>query len=121
MAIHGKQLKAGTISKDRLNAADIMTETQYQNGTDPVLNLTDAAHASKLLEAKTIHEYVQDQVASSSYDLNVEVGSDTDAITDADTLTFAGTTNEVSVTLAPSTSTITVGLPSDVTLSLIHI
>lgn len=116
MAIHGKQLKAGTISKDRLNPADIMTETEYQNGTNPVLDLTDATHESKLLEAKAIHEYVQDQVASSSYDLDVQVGTDTDAITDTDTLTFAGTANEIDVALNATTSTITIGLKDDVTI-----
>lgn len=117
MAIHGKQLRAGTISKDRLNPADIMTEAEYTNtGGSGVLNLTDPAHESKLLEAKAIHEYVQDQVALSGYDLNVQVGTDTDAITDTDTLTFAGTANEIDVALDTATSTITIGLPDDVTI-----
>ena len=119
MAIHGKQLKAGTISKDRLNAADIMTEAQYQNGSNPVLDLTDAAHESKLLEAKAIHEYVQDQVASSSYDFTVTDGTTNDTIVDSDTLAFAGTANEIDVALSVSgtTSTITIGLPDDVTIA----
>jgi len=46
----------------------------------------------------------------------VSDGSTTQVIADGDTLTFAGTTNEVTVAVS-ATDTVTIGLPDDVTLA----
>lgn len=76
--------------------------------------------ATHLATQQSIKKYVDDSVASAGggtmSKFTISDGSNTQDIEQADTLTFAGTTNEVDVAVS-ATDTLTIGLPANVTVS----
>ena len=109
--IKGKQLADASIAFGKLDAAAIITQTA---GGITASNSNDTTIAT----SSAVKNYVDAQAAGmSGFSIqDTATTPNTQAIADGDTITFAGTANEVEVTVS-STDTVTIGLPNDVTIA----
>jgi hypothetical protein len=109
--IKGKQLADASIAFGKLDTAAIITQA---SGGVSNSNTNDTT----FLTSSAIKNYVDAQAAGmSTFTISDDAASpNTQTIADGNTITFAGTANEVEVTVS-ATDTVTIGLPTDVTIA----
>lgn len=107
--LKGKQIANESIAFNKLQLAAVVTEAEGISNYDNDTTLPTSA---------AVKDYVDTQVSASGTmsSFTITDGSTSETVQNADTITFSGTANEVEVAVS-ATDTITIGLPSDVTIT----
>ena len=107
--INGKQIKDASVALAKIASAAIVIESEGISSNDNDTTLPTSA---------AVKDYVDSQVVNSGSMSNFVIsdGTNTQTVEHSNTVTFAGTTNEVEVTVS-ATDTVTIGLPNDVVVA----
>lgn len=110
----GLSLSANTFAVDATVITGQTNEGTADNN-DVILIYDDSASA---LKKQSRSAFLSGTGVGNMNSFNISDGSNTETISDANTITFTGTANEVTVGVG-ATDTVTIGLPSSITASLV--
>ena len=110
----GLSLSANTFAVDATVITGQTNEGTADNN-DVILIYDDSASA---LKKQSRSAFLSGTGVGNMNSFNISDGSNTETISDANTITFTGTANEVTVGVS-ATDTVTIGLPSSITASLV--
>ena len=109
---NGITFSSGAISVDSTIITGQTAETSVDTSNDLVL-LYDNSNTA--LRKMTVSDLLASAGSGSMSNFTISDGSTTQTVGDSDTVTFSGTSNEIEVAVS-ATDTVTIGLPSDVTI-----
>jgi hypothetical protein len=119
VSIQGSSFVAGTgidISGETISIDSTLITSQTVETTndtnDLILIYDDSASALRKMSRAS---FLSGTGVGSMSSFNITDGSNTESIGDGNSITFSGTSNEIEVVVSP-TDTVTIGLPSDVTI-----
>lgn len=107
--IKGKQLADASVTLAKIDAASIVTSSEA---------IANIYNDTTIPTSSAVKNYVDAQAAGMSGFTIADTATtpNTQTVSDSDTVTFAGTANEIEVTVG-ATDTVTIGLPNDVTIA----